>query len=146
MSEKANALFGTISEAYSWLTEGSTNGAKTLSKILLALSIIMGVVTWSIAERYFILLDDVKTMVKMNNDSRMENDKLRFEKDQLTIKAEGLSQTISELVSEHPHEEFEQKTKPVAVTTYEVEKKVTGSVTSAEEMRRRRRLIEIINH
>ena len=146
MSEKVNALFGTISEAYSWLTEGSTNGAKTLSKILLAISIIMGVVTWSIAERYFILLDDVKAMVKVNNDSRVENDKLRFEKDQLIIKAEGLTQTISDLVSDYQHDEPERKTETDIMPTYEVEKKVTTSVTSIEEIKRRRRLIEIINH
>lgn len=148
MSEKLKALFTTINEGYTWLTEGSTNGAKTLSKILFAFTIVLGLVTWTIAERYFVLLDDVKVIVKTNNDKQIEIDKLKFERDQFAIKAEGLSQTLNDLISKHPsiiEKEEVKEPQKVTVPTYEEAKETAKPTTKRDDMQRRRRLIEIIN-
>lgn len=146
MSDKLKALFATINEGYTWLTEGSTNGAKTLSKILFAFTIVLGLVTWTIAERYFVLLDDVKIIVKTNNEKQVEIDKLKFERDQLAIKAEGLSTTLKEIITDHPHDIRNEEEEPkVTIPTYEEEKVFPVKPPSQSDMQRRRRLIEIIN-
>ena len=145
MSDKLKALFATINEGYTWLTEGSTNGAKTLSKILFAFTIVLGLVTWTIAERYFVLLDVVKIIVKTNNDKQVEIDKLKFERDQLTIKAEGLSETLKQIITDHPHDIYEDEEPEVTIPTYEEEKVTPVTPSSQSDMQRRRRLIEIIN-
>lgn len=145
MSDKLKALFATINEGYTWLTEGSTNGAKTLSKILFAFTIVLGLVTWTIAERYFVLLDDVKIIVKTNNEKQVEIDKLKFERDQLAIKAEGLSETLKQIITDHPHDIHEDEEPEVTIPTYEEEKVTPITPPSQSDMQRRRRLIEIIN-
>lgn len=147
MSDKLKALFATINEGYTWLTEGSTNGAKTLSKILFAFTIVLGLITWTIAERYFVLLDDVKIIVKTNNEKQVEIDKLKFERDQLAIKAEGLSETLKDFINDHipPHELNPVEEPKVTIPTYEEEKVIPVTPPSQSDMQRRRRLIEIIN-
>lgn len=145
MSDKLKALFATINEGYTWLTEGSTNGAKTLSKILFAFTIVLGLVTWTIAERYFVLLDDVKIIVKTNNEKQVEIDKLKFERDQLAIKAEGLSETLKQIITEHPQDNHVDEEPEVTIPTYEEEKVTSPPSPTLSDMKRRRRLIEIIN-